>query len=149
MRRGVECRAGGTGAESGGSHQSIRSLFSGDFGKPVRHLPRKQYSYTAQRADTAVRPYAEDSYPSATFQRMMRRMMNRQTYQPCNAMRDGMWNGRASRRTQVSTTKQASKPSAGIGTTVEHPCRKRIEYTKSPQNPAPRADTAVRPYAED
>ena len=64
-------------------------------------------------------------------------------------MRDGMWNGRASRRTQVSITKQASKASAGIGTTVEHPCRKRIEYTKSLQNPSPRADTAVRPYAED
>ena len=38
--------------------------------------------------------------------------------QPNNAMRGGMWNGRASRRTQGSITKQGSKASAGIGTTV-------------------------------
>jgi hypothetical protein len=93
MRRGVECRAGGTGAESGGSHQRIRSVFTGDFGKPARHPPRKQYSYTTQRADTAVRPYAEDSYPLAIFQRMMRRMMNRQTYQRGSARRGGMSSG--------------------------------------------------------
>ena len=42
-------------------------------------------------------------------------------------MRDGMWNGRASRRTQVSFTKQANKASAGIGRTVEHLSRKRID----------------------
>ncbi len=59
MRRGVECRAGGTGAESGGSHQSIRSVFTGDFGKPVSHLPRKLHAYTEPCADTAMRPYAE------------------------------------------------------------------------------------------
>ena len=93
MRRGVECRAGGTGAESGGSHQSIRSVFTGNFGKHVRHLPRKQYSYTAPRADTAVRPYAEDSFLSATFQRLMVRIMDRQTYQPGNAPRGGMSSG--------------------------------------------------------
>ena len=42
-------------------------------------------------------------------------------------MRGGMWNGRASRRTQGSIVKQGSKASAGIGTTVEHPSRKRID----------------------
>ena len=53
------------------------------------------------------------------------------TERPSNAMRCGMWNGRASRRTQGRTTKQASKASAGIGTTVEHPHRTRID---NPQN---------------
>jgi hypothetical protein len=51
----------------------------------------------------------------------------KQPNQPSNAMRGGMWNGRASRRTQGSITIQEDKTSAGIGTTVEHPRRKRIE----------------------
>jgi hypothetical protein len=62
-----------------------------------------------------------------------------------------MWNGRASRRTQGSITKQGSKASAGIGTTVEHPRRTRIynpQIPKQPQNPLRRIDMLVRPYAE-
>ena len=38
-----------------------------------------------------------------------------------------MWNGRASRRTQINNAIQENKTSAGIGTTVEHPPRERIE----------------------
>ena len=35
-------------------------MFTGDFGKHARHPPRKRDSCAAARADTAVRPYAED-----------------------------------------------------------------------------------------
>ena len=41
-RSGVECRAGGTGAESGVSHRMVASVFTGDFGKHVRHPHRKR-----------------------------------------------------------------------------------------------------------
>jgi hypothetical protein len=67
-------------------------------------------------ANTAARPYGELINVTKT-----------KAIQPCNAMRDGMWNGRASRRTQMNNAIQEDKTSAGIGTTVEHPRRKRIE----------------------
>jgi len=67
-------------------------------------------------AYTAALPYAELVNASKT-----------KAIQPSNAMRGGMWNGRASRRTQGSITIQENKTSAGIGTTVEHPPRERIE----------------------
>ena len=41
-RGGVECRAGGTGAESGASHQMVAPAFTGDFGKHARHPPGKR-----------------------------------------------------------------------------------------------------------
>ncbi len=41
-RSGVECRVGGTGAESGAGHQMVALVFTGDFGKHARHPPRKR-----------------------------------------------------------------------------------------------------------
>jgi hypothetical protein len=68
-------------------------------------------------AETAARPYAEFVNESNI----------KSQKQPANAKRGGMWNGRASRRTQGSITIQEDKTSAGIGTSVEHPRRERIE----------------------
>ena len=56
---------------------------------------------------------------------------SKQSNQPSNAMRGGMWNGRASRRTQGSITIQEDKTSAGIGTTVKHPPSERIEMAST------------------
>jgi hypothetical protein len=55
-------------------------------------------------------------------------------------MRGGMWNGRASRRTQVRKSQLKDKSSAGIGTTVEHPPRERMSYSRQherAQRPSP------------
>ncbi len=38
----VECRVGGTGAESGTIHRVVLPVCTGDFGKPTRHPPRKR-----------------------------------------------------------------------------------------------------------
>ena len=75
------------------------------------------------RPDTAVRPYTEIfSKRNLDF-----------TKPASNAMRGGMWSGRASRRTQVSVTLKVSNSSAGIGTTTEHPRRKWESKGKQPR----------------
>jgi len=89
-----------------------------------------------EREGTAVHPYAENSssvHNNPTFITLKRD----------NAMRGGMWNGRASRRTRVSESKRRDKSSAGIGTTVEHPPCERMSYSRQSgraQRPSPFTD---------
>ena len=83
----------------------------------LRQQPSKELQNALPQANTAAPP----------TQSWSKQAKPKQPNQPSNAMRGGMWNGRASRRTQGSITIQENKTSAGIGTTVEHPPRERIE----------------------
>ena len=65
-------------------------------------------------------------------------------------MRGGMLNGRASRRTQISNAIQEDKTSAGIGTSVRHLPRERIETVKIEKirSALPREGVAALPYTD-
>ena len=104
------------------SNQTIQAdKTSAGIGTTVEHPPRERIV----TKEIVTRGLTQRPTPTQSWSKQAK---PKQPNQPSNAMRGGMWNGRASRRTHVSNTKQASKASAGIGTTVEHPRRTLIEY---------------------
>jgi len=102
-----------------------RNKTSAGIGTTVEHPSRERIETASiERASKCViRGMAQR--PSPTQSWSTQPTLNAKN-QPANAKRGGMWNGRASMRTQISIAIQENKTSAGIGTTVEHPPRKRI-----------------------
>ena len=107
-------------------HYDTRNKTSAGIGTTVEHPPRERIEMASIETSSKCVTRGMAQRPSP-MQSSSPQPTSNPKNQPANAKRGGMWNGRASRRTQISIAIQENKTSAGIGTTVEHPPRKRIE----------------------
>ncbi len=101
-------------------YYDTRNKTSAGIGTTVEHPPRERI----ETKEIVTRGLTLRPTPTQSWSKQAK---PKQPNQPSNAMRGGMWNGRASRRTQMNNAIQENKTSAGIGTTVKHPPRERIE----------------------
>ena len=113
-----------TGGRSGPPLRRVRQRNQNQ-SNPTSHPTRCAFKQHPSKELQNALPQANTAAPPT--QSWSKQAKPKQPNQPSKAMRGGMWNGRASRRTQGSITIQENKTSAGIGTTVEHPPRERIE----------------------